>query len=137
MPVDRTAQPYRSAAVEFVCPSVTSDGFYEAVRSTQPAGSPTGPALDTTRGLTGAVTGTNPWIKFLDGIGHGFALIDVTPERVQADYHLTPTPTDALPDPRIDATVHPAYSNSWQTRAGSRQVAPATGPVGPRSDQPA
>jgi phosphodiesterase/alkaline phosphatase D-like protein len=136
MPVERTAG-YESAGVEFVCPSVTSDGFYEAVRSTLPADSPTAPSLATTRGLTGAVTGANPWIKYLDGIGHGYALIDVTPSRVQADFHLTPTPTDALPDPRIDATVQPVYSSSWLTVAGSRHVTPGTGPVGPRSDRPA
>ena len=136
IPVERTTGEYRSAGVEFVCPSVTSDGFYEAVRSAQPD-SPVAAALATTQGLTGAVTGTNPWIKYLDGIGHGFTLIDVTRQRVQADFHLTPTPTDGLPDPRVDAGVEPAYRSSWQTLAGSRRITPATGPVGPRHDRPA
>jgi phosphodiesterase/alkaline phosphatase D-like protein len=137
IPVEHAAGEYRSAGVEFVCPSVTSDGFYEAVRASQPADSPIAPALTITQGLTGAVTGANPWIKYLDGIGHGYTLIDVTPQRVQADFHLTPTPTDALPDPRVNATVEPAYACSWQTLAGSRRVSPATGPVGPRCDRPA
>jgi alkaline phosphatase D len=82
------------------------------------------------------VTATNPWIKYLDGIGHGYAQIDVTPQRVQADFHLTPIPTDALPDPRVSATVEPSFRCSWQTRAGSRRVSAATGPVGPRADHP-
>jgi alkaline phosphatase D len=55
MPVDAS-----SAGVEFVCPSVTSDGFYEAVRSSFPAGSPAGPAVTTARGLTAAVSAKNP-----------------------------------------------------------------------------
>ena len=136
LPVDRTVAAYESAGVEFVCPSVTSDGFYEAVRAALPAGTPTATVTATTRGVIGAVQATNPWIKYLDGIGHGYTLIDVTPDRVQADYYLTPTPTDAQPDPRIDQATLPAYALSWQTLAGSRRVTPATGPVGPRSDQP-
>ncbi|MGX6603508.1 alkaline phosphatase D family protein [Micromonosporaceae bacterium Da 78-11] len=136
LPVTAGSADYRSAGVEFVCPSVTSDGFYEAVRSSLPAGSPTAPALATTQGLTGAVTAKNPWIKYLDGVGHGYTLIDVTPQRVQADFYLTPTPTDARPDPRVDADVVPAYRRSWQTLAGSRRVGPAAGPVGARSDEP-
>jgi phosphodiesterase/alkaline phosphatase D-like protein len=135
IPADRTAT-YESTGVEFVCPSVTSDGFYELVRASLPAGTPTPAAVAATQGVTGAVAATNPWIKYLDGIGHGYTLIDVTPARVQADYYLTPAPTDALPDPRVDPTVRPSYAHSWQTVAGSRRISPATGPVGPRSDHP-
>ena len=105
-------------------------------RASLPAGTPVAVALGATEGVIGAVTATNPWVKYLDGIGHGFTLIDVTPERVQADYFLTPVPTDALPDPRVDPTVVPVYARSFQTVAGSRQVSAATGPVGPRSDTP-
>lgn len=137
LPADHTAAPYGSAGVEFVCPSVTSDGFYEAVRSSAPAGSPVAPSLATAQALTGAVSATNPWIKYLDGIGHGYTLIDVTPHRVQADFHLTPVPTDALPDPRVSPTAEPVYRSSWQTVAGSRRVSAASGPVGARSDHPA
>ena len=136
LPVDHTVAPYQSAGVEFVCPSVTSDGFYEAVRAALPAGTPTATITATTQGVTGAVSATNPWIRYLDGIGHGYTLIDVTPDRVQADFYLTPTPTDAQPDPRIVATVQPVFARSFQTVAGSRRVTPATGPVGARSDTP-
>jgi alkaline phosphatase D len=136
LPVDRTVTPYVSAGVEFVCPSVTSDGFFEAVRAALPAGTPTATVTATTQGVTGAVSATNPWIRYLDGIGHGFTLIDVTAERVQADFYLTPTPTDAQPDPRIVPTVQPVFARGFQTLAGSRRVIPATGPVGPRADSP-
>jgi phosphodiesterase/alkaline phosphatase D-like protein len=136
IPASRSAG-YTPVGVELVCPSVTSDGFYELVRAALPAGTPTSTVLAATQGITGAVAGTNPWIRYLDGIGHGYTLVDVTPDRVQADYHLTPRPTAAQPDPRVDPAVEPAYAISWQTLAGSRRLSPATGPVGPRHDTPA
>ena len=137
IPAARSGSAYTPAGVEFVCPSVTSDGFYEAVRAALPAGTPAPTAVATTRGVTGAVSGANPWIRYLDGIGHGYTVIDVTPARVQADYHLTPVPTAAQPDPRVVASVLPAYAVSWQTVAGTRRVTPATGPAGTRADEPA
>lgn len=137
LPADRTATGYTPAGVEFVCPSVTSDGFYEAVRRAQPAGTPVPTALATTRQSTGAVAATNPWIRYLDGVGHGYTLVDVTRQRVQADWYLTPVPTADQPDPRLDPDVEPSYARSWQTVAGSRRVSAAEGPVGERSDEPA
>lgn len=128
---------YTSAGVEFVCPSVTSDGFYELVRGSLPKGTPASAAVAATQQITSTLTTVNPWIKFLDGLGHGFTLIDVTPDRVQADFHHTPKPTDALPDPRILNTTKTAYVTSWQTLAGTRRLSPATGPVGGRADEPA
>ncbi len=126
---------YSPAGVEFVTPSVTSDGFYEIVSGFLGNPSPE-VGVVATNGVTGLVQQRNPWVKYLDGIGHGFTVIDVTPERVQADFHHTPTPTTAQPDPRVDRQVVPTYRRSFQTVAGSRAVSPATGPVGPRSDRP-
>jgi alkaline phosphatase D len=137
IPADRSAAGYASAGVEFVCPSVTSDGFYELVRAAQPTGTSVATSLATTRGITGAVSAANPWVRYLDGIGHGFTLVDVTPERAQADYHLTPTPSADEPDPRIAPDTEPRYSRSFQTLAGSRRVTAAAEPVGDRSDDPA
>ncbi len=128
---------YKSAGVEFVCPSVTSDGFYELVRGSLPAGTPVEQVVATTRGITSTLTKVNPWIKYLDGLGHGFTLIDVTPDRVQADFHHTPTPTSAQPDPRVNQAVRPAYTTSWQTLAGTHTVTPAATPIGSRADDPA
>ncbi len=121
---------YTPVGVEFVCPSVTSDGFYELAGASGPA------SVAATRGATGAVQATNPWVKYLDGVGHGYTLVDVTPERVQADFYLTPVPTAAQPDPRVVPGVEPSYAVSWQTMAGSRRVSAAAGPVGARSDRP-
>jgi alkaline phosphatase D len=92
--------------------------------------------IATTQNITATVAAANPWIGYLDGIGHGYALIDVTPDRVQADFHHTPRPTSALPDPRIVPSTGLTHAISWQTLAGSRRLSPATGPVGPRADEP-
>jgi alkaline phosphatase D len=89
-----------------------------------------------TQNITTAVAAANPWIRYLDGLGHGYTVIDVTADRVQADFHHTPRPGSALPDPRIVPTTLPTYATSWQTLAGSRRLSPATGPVGPRADEP-
>jgi alkaline phosphatase D len=137
LPADRSATAYRPVGVEFVCPSVTSDGFYEGARALFPPGTPAEALVAATRGGTAAVTATNPWIKYLDGVGHGYVLVDVTPQRVQADYYLTPVPTSAQPDPRTDPTIEPSYALSWQTLAGTRRVTSAPGPVGDRADHPA
>jgi alkaline phosphatase D len=137
IPTSHSGPAYTSAGVEFVCPSVTSDGFYELVRGSLPAGTPPEAAVNATMGLTAAITKVNPWVRYLDGLGHGYTLIDVTPDRVQADFHHTPRPTTALPDPRVVQTTRPVYNTSWQTLAGSRHLTPATGPVGPRADEPA
>lgn len=130
------AADYTSVGVEIVTPSVTSDGFYEQVVPELPAGTPAEFAVAEVQQLIAGAIGTNPWVKYLDGVGHGFTIIDVTPDRVQADFYHTPTPSSALPDPRVDPTAVPAYKISWQTLAGTRKVSPATGPVGPRADFP-
>ncbi len=134
LPAGRSATGYRPAGVEFVCPSVTSDGFYEAFVSA--LGVAPEVAVGATRQSTAGVQAANPWIKFLDGVGHGYVALDVTPDRVQADYYLTPPPTTAQPDPRVVPGVLPAYASSWQSVAGSRSVSAASGPVGARSDRP-
>lgn len=136
LPADRgPGGTYTSAGVELVCPSVTSDGFYEAF-SAGLAGLTPEAVVTATRSATGAVQATNPWIRHLDGVGHGYTVVDVTPERVQADFYLTPTPTSAQPDPRVVRAVKPAYSTSWQTLAGTRRVVAASTPLAARADEP-
>jgi alkaline phosphatase D len=136
IPADHTDPASASVGVEFVCPSVTSDGFYELVRAALPPGTPAEAVVATTEGITGILTARNPWIRYLDGLGHGYTLIDVTPDRVQADFHHTPRPSSAQPDPRIQPATQVGYARSWQTLAGSRRVSPASGPVGPPADNP-
>jgi phosphodiesterase/alkaline phosphatase D-like protein len=136
LPADRgPGGTYTPAGVEFVCPSVTSDGFYEAFSAGLGGLTPEA-VVSATRGATGAIQARNPWIRHLDGVGHGYTVVDVTPERVQADFYLTPTPTSAQPDPRVVQAVKPAYSTSWQTLAGTRQVVAASTLLAARADEP-
>src|SRR5450631_1590353 len=136
LPTDRgPGGTYTAAGVERVCPSVTSDGFYEAF-SAGLAGLTPEVVISATRGATGAIQATNPWICYLDGVGHGYTVVDVTPERVQADFYLTPTPTSAQPDPRVVQAVRPSYATSWQTLAGTRHVVAANTPLSSRADEP-
>ena len=132
------SRTYTSAGVEFVCPSVTSDGFFEVLsRTPQLAGQPPEVVVAVTQQAIGAAQQLNPWLTYIDGVSHGFAVIDVTPDRVQADYHHTPVPTSAHPDPRVDPAVVPSYARSFRTLAGTRRLSTASGPVGVRSDEPA
>ena len=125
-----------SVGVEFVCPSVTSDGFYEGNTGGNPTPANAAAGVAGAQGATSAVRAANPWIKYLEGVGHGFTIIDVTPARVQADFYLTPLPSAAQPDPRIVPTAEPVRVSSFQTLAGTKQVTAAIRPVGRRSDQP-
>lgn len=121
------------AGVEFVCPSISSDGFYEIVRSVLQSPTVSVGAVKLAEAVLGAI---NPHLRWMDGIGHGFILIDVTEERVQADFHLTEEPSSSQPDPRVDPSHRPHHRVSFQTLAGSRATSKASGPVGPRSDAP-
>ena len=74
----------------------------------------------------------------LEGIGHGFAVVDVTPERVQTDFWYIRSGGDKglVVDPRLDPAATVAWESSWRSLKGSRAV---TGPVeqlGPRADEP-
>ena len=137
IPADRrTGGTYTPAGVEFVCPSVTSDGFYEIFRGAAPAGTPAEAIVASTNGAAAVVKTTNPWVKYLDGVGHGYTLVDVTEDRVQGDWYLTPVPTSARPDPRVDPKVVPTYRTSWITDSGSRTLRAGTHEVGARHDHP-
>ncbi len=116
-----------SVGVEFVCPSVTSDGFKEVLGSAAAA-----------TATTGAFQAANPWVRYLEGIGHGFAVLDVTPERVQTDFVFLRSGGDKglAVDPRTDPAATVGYETSFVSVRGSRQVSGPVGQLGPRSDEP-
>jgi alkaline phosphatase D len=115
-----------SVAVEFVTPSITSDGFAEVLEGEEQA-------VAATTGLQA----TNPHIRYLDGIGHGFAVLDVTPERVHTDWwHLSDDSGQVAAAAREDPDAGITHVAAWQSLAGTRQLVPADGPVGARSDEP-
>jgi len=130
LPTDPTA--YRtsgstSVGVEFVCPSVTSDGFKEVLGSAA-----------TAQAVTAAFQAANPWVRYLEGIGHGFAVVDVTPERVQTDFVLLRSRGDKglTTDPRTDPAATVAHEASYVSVRGSRRISGPVEPLGPRHDQP-
>ncbi len=117
-----------SVGVEFVCPSITSDGFKEVL----------GGSAATAQAVTGAFQAVNPWVRYLEGIGHGFAVLDVTPERVQTDFFFLRSGGDKglLVDPRLDPAAMVAYETSYTSFHGSRRVSGPVSELGPRSDEP-
>ena len=122
-PVDRN-----SVGVEFVCPSITSNGFKESLGNSAAAA----------QGATAAFQAVNPWVRYLEGIGHGFTVLDVTPERVQADYWFIRSNGDKglVTDPRLDPQATVAHEASYVSVRGSRRVTGPVAALGPRSDQP-
>ena len=117
-----------SVGVEFVCPSVTSNGFKESLGNSAVAA----------QAATAAFQTTNPWIRYLDGIGHGYAVLDVTPDRVQTDFWFIRSGGDKglAVDPRVDPQATVAFEAGWQSVRGSRQVTGPVAQLGPRSDRP-
>lgn len=117
-----------SVGVEFVCPSVTSDGFKEVL----------GGSAVAAQTATAAFQAVNPWIRYLEGIGHGFAVVDVTPARVQTDFFFIRSNGDKglAVDPRLDPQAAVGHETSFQTVKGSRQVSGPVMQLGARSDQP-
>ncbi len=103
--------PYASMGVEFVCPSVTSDGFKEAL-----AGLGILPQLPA---LLGATLQINPHIKLLDGVGHGCCVIEVRQEHTQCDWIYT---TSAMTDERWDLSPTFTRGYSYRTLHGTKSL---------------
>ena len=100
-----------SVAVEFVCPSVTSDGFSEALGGPEAADA-----------LTTGIKVTNPHVRYLDGISHGYCTLDVTPARVQCDFFFI--------DDRESPDARAVFATAWSSAKGSRSLMQEAAPVG-------
>ncbi len=101
-----------SLAVEFVGPSVTSDNLNEIA-----GGGPEGSSAAFEEGTKA----DNPHIKYVDLDRHGLFFLDVTPDRIQADWVFMPS--------REVASDEEVAGPSWQVRAGNNFVEPADAPV--------
>lgn len=116
--LDLTPDPYDPLAyvpltgagalgVEFVTPSITSANFENL-----------GPAAVA---LEVGTLAANPHVKWVDFTSHGYFVLDVTPERVQADWFAVDTvlePSDAE-----------TFVAAWQTLDDQRHVVAAEGPL--------
>ena len=108
-----------SLAVEFVTPSVTSENLNEI------GGYPEGGSAP----LEAATLADNPHVKFVDYDRHGYVVLDVTPDRVQADWWFTAT--------HLEPSMEQSYGAGWVVEDGQNHVVAASGPVADRADVPA
>lgn len=103
-----------SLAVEFVTPAVTSPGIDD----------PTQAAL-----FAGAIRQTHPHVKFVELFHRGYALLDITQERVQCEwYHL-----GTITERRIDESL----AASLQVASGTNHLVTAPEPSVPLASAPA
>lgn len=103
-----------SVAVELVTPGVTSPGIDNAAQAAQ---------------FGGAIRATHPHVKYVDLFHRGYALLDITKERVQCEWYHVAT----ISERRADE----ALANSLQVTNGSNHLVAAPTPSVPRSDAPA
>jgi len=99
--------------VEFVTPSVTSPSFAASLLPRFPGA---------TRLATGLLRWQNRHVRLADLEHHGYVVVDVTQERVQADWWHVETVTE-----RSDREH---YGGGWLLRHGSTALVRADGPVG-------
>jgi alkaline phosphatase D len=93
-----------SLAVEFVAPSVSSPATF--------VGDGESPA-------------THPHLKYIDRVRHGYVLVDVTPERVQAEwYHVSSV---------LDPGAGEALGASFQVLAGENCLRPGEPAIAPNA----
>lgn len=94
------------AAAEFVVPSVTSDNINDFL------GLPPGNALS---GLGASlIRTTNPHVRWTELDGHGYGVLEVTPQRCRMDwYHLAD---------RTSATSGSSWVAGWSVAAGSSRL---------------
>jgi alkaline phosphatase D len=95
-----------SRAVEFVTPGITSPGIEDPNEAAN---------------LQALAAATHPHIKFIELLRRGYLLVDVTHERVQAEwYHVETLLTR-------DSSVQ--LAEALQVRTGENHVSPASGPT--------
>ncbi|MFI5760770.1 alkaline phosphatase D family protein [Streptomyces sp. NPDC051563] len=113
VPVTAATYPWsRSAGVEFVVTSVTSDNIDDLLHV---------PADTVSLVAETAIQAANRHVKWLDMDAHGYGVLDVTAERSQMDYYVI---SDKR---RQDATA--AWERSYRTLNGTQKVERADRPV--------
>ncbi|HJR60920.1 MAG TPA: alkaline phosphatase D family protein, partial [Vicinamibacterales bacterium] len=93
-----------TTAVEFVTPSVTSPSGWDART-----------AADRLRRLTEA----RPHLRWADGLSHGYIVLDLTPEAVQADWFAVPTIEEPSAEERFVKGFTSAFGTPHLVEAAS------------------
>ncbi|WP_410655789.1 alkaline phosphatase D family protein [Amycolatopsis sp. lyj-112] len=100
----------KSVAVEFVCPSVTSDNIDEQLGVPPRTGS---------LKVEAAVRALNPHVRFVELDSHGPGVLEVTPDAVRMNWYY-------VADRRDPATAV-TFAHAFRTVAGEPWVRPASG----------
>lgn len=105
-----------SVAVEFVTPGITSSNYDENV------------GLKLARMLEDQINtplpngiNPNPHMKYADLIRHGYLILDVRPERVQADWYFSKN--------ILIPTLEEEYGEGWMSRRGENRLQRAPSPA--------
>jgi alkaline phosphatase D len=128
----------RSAGIEFVCPSVTSDNLDEITGS---------PPRTASIAVEEGIKTANRHIKELEFDSHGFSVVDITRERIQFDTFFI----SDREDPQATAAFYRGYSSvkgsrtvsraaaqvAPEPRPGATAPAPPSGSTNPRNEPPA
>ncbi|MCB0632428.1 MAG: alkaline phosphatase D family protein [Saprospiraceae bacterium] len=116
-----------SVAVEFATPSITSANFDEN------AGALAALAIQLqinkeAKVANGTVSlgNPNPHMKYVDLVQHGYYILDVKPEKAQANWYFSPI---------LQAGSGEAFGAAYYTQAGSNHLQQATSASGPKSMQ--
>lgn len=126
-----------SLATEFVCASVSSDNINEIVGAPERVSNGSGGYVrnPATPGFETLLQAFNAWIKHVNLDFHGFTVIDITSQRLHADFYVLRSDSSAqyAADPRIDPAAPCVHLTSYQTLDLSQRVSTAAGPLGARS----
>jgi alkaline phosphatase D len=98
-----------SVATELVVPSVTSDNL-DDIAGTRPRTSSVA--------VEAAFQQANPHVKLLEMDSHGYAVLEITAERLRMDWWYVAD--------RDDPTAAQAHGQAWMVEAGSRRVTPVS-----------
>lgn len=115
LPFDPGSYPLSKdcAGVEFVCASVTSNNLKDILGVKR---------RTVSLGVEGILQTANPHIKHLNFDDHGYAVLDITPARVQVDYYV-------IGDRAVKNTPS-HWTASWKCEAGTQRLQAAAKPVG-------
>lgn len=106
-----------SVAVEFVTPGITSSNFDENIGLKQARQL----EYQINKPLPNGIN-PNPHMKYADLIRHGYLILDVRPDRVQADWFYS--------EDILKPTREEVYGESWFTVTGKNRLQKAEGPAG-------
>jgi alkaline phosphatase D len=115
-----------AVAVEFATPSINSANFDENIDVATAFGLQLqiNNPIQLAPGLN--LGNPNPHMKYVDLIQHGYFILDVKPDSVQADYYYTPILTDTIMD---------TFGAGMTTAADVSNLQRASGPTPPKAVQ--